>query len=140
MLLNLDKKFIDDLTDKYIEFNLYQFETINKKYNMMTVDYYAMHAIHYFKTHGDMYVRPRLNLVERQAIFEISLRIAKNWDVMKMVFDDDKEYKQAIGKAPEWCKVLRKESIRAPRNYHDLTKVFWACESFMLACDDYYSV
>ncbi|MFZ9876131.1 MAG: hypothetical protein ACO3EY_03630 [Candidatus Nanopelagicales bacterium] len=106
---------------------------------MQTVDEYALHAIHFFKTQADRWVRPRLNLVERQVLAEISYRIAQHWTLMKMIFDDDEEYQYAIGKAYEWCKVLRQRSGRAPKNPHDLTKAFLACESFMLACDDYYS-
>lgn len=140
MVLNLAKEVLEDLTDKYLDHNLFNYQIVNRNYSTETIDHYAMHAIDQFKRFGYATIRPRLTLPQRQALTKIQNRIEVHWPVMKMVFQDDPEYKYAIGKAHEWCKVLRKESQHAPRNYHDLTKAFWACESFMLACDDYYAV
>ncbi len=140
MDLNLDKNLQDSLADKFIEYNLYNFRTINKTYGLKIVDQYALHAIDQYKRFGDNVMRPKLTVMERQIVSEISYRIAKHWDLFKMIFDDDKEYQQALAKAYVWCKELKKHTQHGPQNYHDLTKVFLACESFMLAMDDYYSV
>jgi len=45
MDLNLDKNLQDSLADKFIEYNLYNFRTINKTYGLKIVDQYALHAI-----------------------------------------------------------------------------------------------
>ena len=140
MVLNLDKTAQDALADRFIEYNLYHFRNIDKSYKLNTVDMYAIHAIDHYKKFSDMYMRPRLNLVERQIVNEISIRIANYWDLLKDAFDRDPEYKQALAKAYMWCKELNKYTQSGPRGPHDLTKVFLACESFMLAMDDYYSV
>lgn len=140
MVLNLDKELEDKLVSRFIDFNLYHFQKTNKSYHMKTIDTYALHAIDQYKKFGDMYVRPRLTIPERQIIHEISCRIAKHWDLFKMIFEDDKEYQEALGKAWVWCQELKKYTENGPKGPHDLAKVFLACESFMLACDDYYAV
>jgi hypothetical protein len=130
----------DILANRFIEYNLYNFKVIDKTYGLRIVDQFAIHSIDQYKRFGDNVMRPKLTVVERQLVNEIAFRIANHWDLFKMIFDDDKEYQQAIGKAYMWCKELRKHTANGPKNYHDLTKVFLACESFMLAMDDYYSV
>lgn len=140
MDLNLDETMKDILANRFIEYNLYNFEVIDKTYGLQIVDQFAIHSIDQYKKFGDNVMRPRLTVVERQLVNEIAFRIANHWDLFKMIFDDDKEYQQAIGKAHMWCKELKKYTQNGPKNYHDLTKVFLACESFMLAMDDYYSV
>ncbi len=140
MDLNLDEAMKDSLAGRFIEYNLYNFEVIDKTYGLRIVDQFAIHSIDQYKKFGDNVMRPRLTLAEKQIVNEIAIRIANHWDLFKMIFDDDKEYQQAIGKSYMWCKELKKYTQHGPKNYHDLTKVFLACESFMLAMDDYYSV
>ena len=140
MDLNLDKTMQDLLANRFIEYNLYHFQTIDKTYGLQIVDQFALHSIDQYKRFGDNVMRPRLNVAERQIVNEIAFRIARHWHLFKKIFDNDKEYQQALGKAYMWCKELKKYTQYGPRSPHDLTKVFLACESFMLAMDDYYAV
>ena len=140
MDLNLDENMKDILANRFIEYNLYNFKTIDKTYGLRVVDQFAIHSIDQYKKFGDNVMRPRLTLIERYLVNEIAIRIANHWYLFKLIFDDDKEYQQALGKAHVWCQELRKYTQNGPRSPHDLTKVFLACESFMLAMDDYYSV
>lgn len=141
MVLNLGKTIQDELADRFIEYNICHFQTIDKSYGLQTVDQYAIHAIDQYKKFSDSVMRPRLRPAQRQIVNEISYRIANHWYLFKLIFDDDKEYQQAIGKAPLWCNAFKQlTEFNGPKNHHDLTKVFLACESFMLAMDDYYAV